>query len=48
MEFESFAKGALSNLRQFLATTSPLKMAKKCFFITLKALFVLELFKFLS
>ena len=40
-------KGALSALRQFLATESPLKMMKNAYFI-LKALSVLKIFKFLS
>ena len=37
-------KGALSNLRQFLATESPLKMMKSIFCFTL-ALFLLEVFQ---
>ena len=41
-------KGVLSGLRQFLATESPLKTMKNAFYFTLKALFVLEIFKFLS
>ena len=41
-------KGALTGLRQFLATESPLKMMKNTFYFTLKALFVLKIFKFLS
>ena len=41
-------KGALSGLRQFLATKSPLKMMKNAFCFTSKALFVLKVFKFLS
>ena len=41
-------KGALSGLRQFLATESPLKMMKNAFYITLEALFVLKIFKILS
>ena len=41
-------KGALSGLRQFLATKSPLKMSKNALYFTLKALFVLKIFKFLS
>ena len=41
-------KGALSGLRQSLATESPLKMIKNAFYFTLKALFVLKIFKFLS
>ena len=39
--------GTLSDLRQFLATKNPLKMLKNAFYFTLKALFVLEIFKFL-
>ena len=38
----------LSGLRQFLATESLLQMMKNTFHCTLKALFVLKLFKFLS
>ena len=41
-------KGALSGLRKFLATESPLKMMKNAFYFTPKALFVLKIFKFLS
>ena len=41
-------KGALSGLRQFLATESPLKMMKNAFYFTSKALFVLKIFKILS
>ena len=41
-----FFKGALSSLRQFLAGEIPLKMMKNAF--TLKALFALKIFKFLS
>ena len=41
-------KGALSCLRQLLATESSLKMMKNAFYFTLKALFVLKIFKFLS
>ena len=41
-------KGALSSLRQFLATESSLKMMKNAFYFTSKALFVLKIFKFLS
>ena len=41
-------KGALSGLRQFLATESRLKMMKNVFYFTSKALFVLKIFKFLS
>ena len=41
-------KGALSGLRQVLATESSLKMMKNAFHVTLKALFALKIFKFLS
>ena len=41
-------KGALSDLRQFLATDSSLKMMKNAFYFTSKALFVLKIYKFLS
>ena len=41
-------KGALTGLKQFLATESPLKMMKKAFYLTLNALFALDIFKFLS
>ena len=41
-------RGSPSGLRQFLTTKSPLKMMKNAFYSTLKALFVLKIFKFLS
>ena len=41
-------KGALSGLRQFLATENPLKMIKNTFYFTIEALFALKIFKFLS
>ena len=41
-------KGALSGLKQLLATESPLKMMKNAFYFTSKALFVFKTFKFLS
>ena len=44
----SSIKGALSGLGQVLVTESPLKMMKKSFYFTSKALFVLKLFKLLS
>ena len=44
----SILKGALSGLSQFLAIESPLKIMKNAFHFTLKALFVLKKFKFLS
>ena len=37
-------KGALSGLREFLETESPLKIMKKAFCFALKALFVLKIF----
>ena len=39
-------KGALSGLRQFLATISPLKMMKNAFYFTSKALYVLKIIIF--
>ena len=39
---------ALYGLRQFLITENPLKMMKNAFYFTLKALFILKIFKFLS
>ena len=45
---DKFVKGALSGLRKFLATESPLKMMKNTFYFTSKALFVLKIFMFLS
>ena len=41
-------KGALSGLRQFLAAESLSKIMKNAFYFTSKALFVLQIFKFLS
>ena len=41
-------KVALSGLRQFLATQSPLIVMKNAFYFTLKPLFVLKIFTFLS
>ena len=41
-------KGSLLGLRQFLANETLLKMMKKAFYFTLKALFILKIFKFLS
>ena len=46
--FRSKIKGALLGLKHFLATENPLKMMKNAFYFTLKALFVLKIFKFLS
>ena len=47
-EDSSELKDTLSGLRQFLANESPIKMLKNAFYSTLKALFVLKIFKFLS
>ena len=41
-------KGALSGVRQFLASESFLKMMKNSFYLALEAVFVLKIFKFLS
>ena len=41
-------KGALSGLRQFLTTESPLKMMENTSYLSSKALFVLKIFNFLS
>ena len=46
--FFSYLKGALSDLGQFVATESPSKIMKNAFYVSLKALFVLKIFKFLS
>ena len=40
----SIFKGALSSLKQFFTTESPLKMMKNAFYFTSKALFVLKIF----
>ena len=42
----SALKGALSGLRQFLATENSLKMMKNVFYFTSKSLFVLKIFNF--
>ena len=41
-------KGALSGLMQFVANKSPSKMLENAFYFTLKALFILKIFKLLS
>ena len=41
-------KSALLGLRQFLADEGPFKMMKNTFYFTLKSLFVLKIFRFLS
>ena len=38
-------KGALQGLKQFLITENPLKITKNAFYFTLKAFFVLNIFK---
>ena len=43
-----FLKGALSGLKQFLATENLLKMIKNAFYFTSKARFIVKIFKFLS
>ena len=48
METEKNFKVALSGLRKFLATESPLKVMKDAFYFTSIALFFLKIFKFLS
>ena len=40
-------KGALSGLRRFLVTESPLKMMKNALYFTSKAPFVFKIFEFL-
>ena len=40
-------KGALSCLRRFVVTESPLKIVENAFYFTSKSLFVLKIFKFL-
>ena len=41
-------KGTLTGLRLFLETEIHLKMIKNAFYFTLKALFVLKIFKFFA
>ena len=48
INFEIDLRGALSDLRRFLATERPLKMMKNAFYFTSKAFSVLKIFKFLS
>ena len=45
---DSYFKGALSGLRQFLAIERTLKMIKNDFYFTSKAIFILKIFKFFS
>ena len=42
-----FTKGPIIGLSRFLAIENPLKIMKNAFYFTLKAHFVLRLFKFL-
>ena len=44
---EFYLKGALSGLIQFLATESPLKLMKNVFYLTLRIIFILKIFKVL-
>ena len=48
LPFSPCLKGALSGLRQFLATENPLKIMKNALYFSLKALSVLNIFKLLS
>ena len=48
LEFSKIFNGALSGLRQFLATESPLKMMKNGLYLTFKSLFLLKIFEGLS
>ena len=48
MPIKQLLKGPLSGLEQLLKTESPLKVIKNAFYFMLKALFVLEIFIFLS
>ena len=47
-ELHEEIKDAVSGLRKFLATESPLKMMRNAFCFTSKALFLLKTFRFLS
>ena len=47
MTRKDIIKNSLTCLKQFLATGSSLKIMKNAFYYTLKALFVLKIFKFL-
>ena len=46
--FDTLMLDALTGLTQFLATETSLKVMKNYFSFTLKALFALKIFKFLS
>ena len=43
-----YLKGTFSGQRHFLANENALKMMKNAFYLTLEALFVLKIFRFLS
>ena len=45
-QFPTIFKAHFKSQRQFLTTESPLKMMKNAFYLTLKALFVLNIFDF--
>ena len=45
---KNVVKGTFPGLRKFLTAESSLKMMKNAFYFTLKALFALKIFKFLS
>ena len=47
-KFYNVTKGALSGLKQSLATENPKQIMKRAFHFTLNALFLLNIFKFLS
>ena len=47
-KFSQPVNGSHSDLKQFLESESPLKTMKNTFYFTLKALFVLKIFRFLS
>ena len=46
--FQLFVEGALSGLRQFLITESPLIIMKNAIYFTLEVLLVLKIFNFWS
>ena len=48
LKVKNLIKGALSGLRQYFATESPLKMMENVFYFISKARFVFKMFKFLS
>ena len=48
MKATIYFKGGLQGLRKFLASENPLKRMKNAFYFTLKAVFFLKIFKYLS